>query len=470
MQTYYLAIDIGASSGRHILAHMENGKIHLEEIYRFENGMQKKENTLVWDHEELWNNIWAGIKKCKEINKFPKSVGIDTWGADFVLLDSDSNIIGDMVGYRDNRTDGMDEVVYSKIPEAKLYERTGIQKLPFNTVYQLTSLKENHPEMLERADTFLFVPDYFHYLLTGKKTSEYTIASTGQLLDPVKMDWDYELLDLLGLKKSIFTDISQPGTNLGGLRSELVEELGFDLDIILPCSHDTGSAVLAVPTSDDDYVYISSGTWSLLGIERDSPDCSPLSQKHNFTNEGGYDQKIRYLHNIMGLWMIQSMRHNLDDKYSFQYICEEAEEVKDFPSRVDVNDDAFYAPDNMIDAIKDYCKNTNQPVPETIGEIATVIYASLANSYAKAIKVIESLTGQDYSRIHVVGGGSKDTYLNQLTANASGKPVYAGPSEATAIGNVVAQMIENHEFANKEEAREAIRDSFAITIFNPTTM
>lgn len=468
MSTYYLAIDMGASSGRHILASVEDGHIQLEEIYRFETGMNKKGDTLVWDHEKLWNHILAGIAKCKELNKIPKSVGIDTWGVDFVLLDKDETLIGDAVGYRDSRTKGMDAVVFDKIPEVDLYKRTGIQKQPFNTIYQLTAIKEKHPEMLEKAKSFLFLPDYFHYLLTGKMANEYTVASTSQLLDPNKRDWDYELLDIIGIKRDIFAPISQPGTNLGGLRKELVEQLGFDLDVILPCSHDTGSAVLAVPTSDDDYLYISSGTWSLLGIEKDEPDCSIHSQDHNFTNEGGYDRKIRYLHNIMGLWMIQSVRHNINDKYTFQEICEQAEVVKDFPSRVDVNNEAFYAPDNMIDAIKEYCQDTNQQVPETIGEIATVVYTSLADCYAKAIAGIEASTGRTYSRIHVVGGGSKDTYLNQLTADATTKTVYAGPSEATALGNLIAQMIENKEFDNKENARKAIRDSFAIKVFKPT--
>lgn len=469
MSVYYLAIDMGASSGRHILASVDNGQIQLEEIYRFDTGMEKKGDSLVWNHKKLWEHILTGIAKCKELNKIPQSVGIDTWGVDFVLLDKDDKMIGDTVGYRDSRTKGMDKIVGEIIPEAELYKRTGIQKQPFNTIYQLVAVKEQHPEQLEEAKSFLFLPDYFHYLLTGKMTNEYTIASTSQLLNPTERNWDFELLDMLGIRKDIFAPISQPGTKLGRLKPELVEKFGFDMDVILPCSHDTGSAVLAVPTSDDDYLYISSGTWSLLGIEKDEPDCSVNSQKHNFTNEGGYDRRIRYLQNIMGLWMIQSVRHNLDDKYGFQEICEQAEVVKDFPSRVDVNDERFLAPDNMIEAIKSYCKDTNQQVPETLGEIATVVYASLADCYAKAIKGIEEGMKLTYSRIHVVGGGSKDDYLNQLTADAANKPVHAGPSEATAIGNVVAQMIENKEFANKEVAREAIRESFPIKIFEPAT-
>lgn len=465
MSTYYLAVDIGASSGRHILGSVENGKIVLEEIYRFENGMKYINNTLVWDEKQLWLNIKTGIQKCKEIGKIPKSIGIDTWGVDFVLLDKEDKVIGNMVGYRDKRTEEMQKKVFEKISEDDLYQRTGIQKLVFNTIYQLMAVKTNQPEDLERAKSLLFVPDYFHFLLTGNKASEYTEATTGQLVSPITKDWDYELIDILGFPKDIFQPIKTAGTKLGKLTPELVAEFGFDMDVVLPCTHDTGSAVLAVPANDDDYIYISSGTWSLLGIERNQADCSKQSQTHNFTNEGGYDYKFRYLQNIMGLWMVQSIRHNFDDKYSFQEICEAAEVEKDFPSRVDVNDACFLAPDNMTEEIKDYCRRTNQRVPETLGEVATVAYQSLAISYSKAIRGIETSTNRSYSRIHVVGGGSNAAYLNELTAQETKKTVHAGPSEATAIGNILAQMLKNKEFPTKREAREAVGKSFDIKIF-----
>ena len=465
MSAYYLAVDIGASSGRHILGSIENGKITLEEIYRFENSMKNIDNTLVWDEKQLWSDIKAGICKCKEIGKIPCSIGIDTWGVDFVLLDEEDEVIGNMVGYRDKRTEGMQQLVFDKISEEDLYHRTGIQKLVFNTIYQLMAVKTKQPEDLAKAKSLLFVPDYFHFLLTGKKASEYTEATTGQLVSPKTYDWDYELLDILEYPKEIFQPIKTPGTNLGRLTPELVAEFGFDMDVVLPCTHDTGSAVLAVPANDDDYIYISSGTWSLLGIERASADCSKQSQMHNFTNEGGYDYQFRYLQNIMGLWMVQSIRHNFDDKYSFGEICKAAEAAKDFPSRVDVDEACFLAPDNMSEEIKDYCRRTNQPVPETLGEIATVAYQSLAISYGEAIKGIEESTKRTYSRIHVVGGGSNAAYLNELTAKATGKAVHAGPSEATAIGNILAQMLRNKEFNTKEEAREAVGQSFEIKVF-----
>lgn len=467
MNNYYLAVDIGASSGRHILGWMENGKMNLEEIYRFENGMIKKDGHLVWDHKALFGNIVEGLKKCKEIGKIPTSMGIDTWGVDFVLLDEKDQLLGDMVGYRDNRTQQMDEEVYNIISEDDLYLRTGIQKMMFNTIFQLMAVKKSQPEHMEKAKALLFVPDYFHFLLTGVKANEYTESSTSQLLNPTTRDWDYELIDMLGFNKEIFQTITMPGTCLGNLTKEIQEQVGFDCKVVLPCSHDTGSAVLAVPANDDDFAYISSGTWSLFGLERKEADCSLKSKAHSFTNEGGYDHTVRYLRNIMGLWMIQSVRHNLDDKYSFAEICAEAAKNQDFPSRVDVtSDEYFMAPDNMIEAVKQYCKDTNQPVPETLGEIATVVYASLAECYGKTVKGIEESTGRTYSRIHIVGGGANAGYLNELTAKTTGKEVHAGPTEATAIGNLTAQMLANEEFACKEEAREIIHQSFDIKVYH----
>lgn len=277
MPVYYLAVDIGASSGRHILGSIEDGKIVLEEVYRFQNGMIKKDGRLCWDHRKLFEHIKNGIKRCKEIGKIPISMGIDTWGVDYVLLDENDEVLGDMVGYRDRRTDGMDEEVYRIIPEKELYERTGIEKMMFNTIFQLMSEKKHSPGYLDRAKVLLFVPDYFHFLLTGVKVNEYTEATTSQLVDAHERNWDYELIEKLGFEKELFQRIAMPGEKLGKLRPHLVEEFGFDMDIVLPCTHDTGSAILAVPANDDDYAFISSGTWSLLGVERDTPDCTELS-------------------------------------------------------------------------------------------------------------------------------------------------------------------------------------------------
>ncbi|MFI3209199.1 MAG: rhamnulokinase family protein, partial [Eubacteriales bacterium] len=411
MAVYYLAIDIGASSGRHILGSVENGVITLEEIYRFDNGMDKKDGRLCWDYHLLFENIKNGIKKCKEIGKIPTSVGIDTWGVDYVLLDAEGNVLGDMVGYRDSRTDDMDEEIYKIIPETALYERAGIEKMMFNTIFQLMATKINEPENMKNADAILFVPDFFHYLLTGVKANEYTEAATSNLINAATGEWDIDLIDKLGFNKDMFQRIAQPGETLGSLKPELVEEFGFDMKVVLPCSHDTQSAILAVPANDDDFVFISSGTWSLLGVERDEPDCSEISRVNSFTNEGGYDNKISYLRNIMGLFMIQSVRNEMGKKFSFAEICAQAAETSDFPSRVDVRDHCFMAPDSMIEEIKDYCRRTNQLVPESVGELGTVVYSSLAECYANSIEGIEVSTGRTYSRIHIVGGGGNAGYL-----------------------------------------------------------
>ena len=465
MTKYYLAVDIGASSGRLILGHLENGKMELEEVHRFENGMVKKDGELCWEFDRLFQEIKNGLKKCKEIGKIPVSMGVDTWGVDFVLMDKDDKVLGNTVGYRDHRNEGMDEEVYKTISLEDLYARTGIQKAIFNTVYQLMAVKTKHPEYLEQAETMLHVPDYFHYLLTGKKTCEYTEATTGQLVNAETKDWDYELIDKLGYPRKMFQKLIMPGTSVGHFTEEVKAEVGFDVEVVAPATHDTGSAVLAVPANDDDFIYISSGTWSLMGIEREKADCSKKSCEMNFTNEGGYAGRFRYLKNIMGLWMIQSVRHEYDDKYGFAEICQMAEEAKDFPSRVDANDECFLSPESMIEEVKDYCRRTGQKVPETLGEIATVIYTSLAECYAKTAKELEELTGRTFSRIHVVVGGSNAGYLNELTARATGKEVHAGPGEATAIGNITAQMLKAEEFKSIEEARTTIHESFGIKVY-----
>ena len=464
MERYYLAIDIGASSGRHMLANMKDGKMQLEEVYRFPNGMDDKNGTLCWNVERLFTEIKNGLKKCKEIGKLPVSMAIDTWGVDYVLLDKDDRILGDTVGYRDSRTEGMDEKVYEVIPQDELYARTGIQKQIFNTVYQLMAVKESHPEYLEQAESILMIPDYFHFLLTGVKKNEYTNATTGQLVSPKTNDWDYEMIDMLGYNSKMFRPVSMPGTVVGEFTEEVQKEVGFNCTVVLPATHDTGSAVLAVPTNDDDAVYISSGTWSLMGIERKEADCSMESMKANFTNEGGYDHRFRYLKNIMGLWMIQSVKKEFAEDLSFAQICEMASK-ETISSIVDCNDDCFLAPKSMIKAVQDFCRKTGQQVPETVGEISSVIYNSLAKCYGDTVKEIEEITGKKYSTIYVVGGGSNAGYLNELTAKYTGKKVSAGPSEATAIGNVIVQMLHDGVFKDLPEARTCVRESFDVVMY-----
>jgi rhamnulokinase len=459
---YYLAIDIGASSGRHILGYMDNGTMKLEEVYRFNNDLVRRDGHLCWDLDRLFDEIKNGLKECKKLNKIPVSMGIDTWAVDFVLLDKDDKILGDTIGYRDHRTNGMDEEVYKFIPEEDLYARTGIQKQLFNTIYQLMAIKTEHPQHLEEAEDLLMLPDYFNFLLTGNKLSEYTNATSTNLVNANKKDWDFEIIEKLGYKKDIFKPLSLPGTPVGEFKEDIAKEVGFSCQVILPATHDTACAVMAVPAVDDDFIYISSGTWSLMGIESKFPITTKESMESNLTNEGGYDYRFRFLKNIMGLWMIQSVRRELDKAYSFPELAALAEESTNFPSRVDVNDASFLAPDSMIEAIKDYCKKTNQQVPETVGEISTCIYQSLAQSYGQTVKEIENITGRTYSRIHIVGGGSNADYLNELTAKYTNKEVHAGPGEATAIGNIVAQLLKDGVFKNLKEARESIYKSFNI--------
>lgn len=461
MGKYYLAIDIGASSGRHILGHIEDGKLQIEEIHRFYNGMSEKNGELCWDLDRLFEEIKLGMKKCKDLGKIPVSVGIDTWGVDFVLLDKEDKVIGNTVAYRDSRTTNMDEKVYSYIPEDKLYSRTGIQKQIFNTIYQLMAVKEKHPDYLDKAETMLLIPDYFHFLLSGVKRCEYTNATTTQLVNPITKDWDKEIIDLLGYPRKIFTPIESPGTLLGDLTEEVQKEIGYNCKVVLPATHDTGSAVVAVPSNEPNPLYISSGTWSLMGTERLDANCSEMSKAHNLTNEGGYEYRFRYLKNIMGLWMIQSVKKEIGEGLSFGEICDMASKMT-IPSLVDCNDNRFLAPSNMTEEIKKACAETNQPVPEGIAEVAAVIYNSLAVCYKKTVEELENITDFTFDSIHVVGGGANAAYLNELTARFTGKTVYAGPTEATATGNLLVQMIADGEIKDLSAARDCVRRSFEI--------
>ena len=466
MGKYYLAIDIGASSGRHILAHKEDGKIVLEEVYRFPNGMVDNNGELVWEADRLFQEIKNGMKKCKELGKIPASVGIDTWAVDFVLLDEKGERMGNATAYRDGRTRGMDEKVYEIINEDDLYARTGIQKQIFNTIYQLMAVKEREPERLFAAKKLLLIPDYFNYLLTGKAVTEYTNATTMQLVSPETKDWDFDLIEKLGYPKDIFMEIHMPGSELGSLTKEIQEEIGYDCKVVLPATHDTGSAVMAVPGNEEAALYISSGTWSLMGTELSRANCSEESKACNLTNEGGYDYRFRYLKNIMGLWMIQSVKKEIGGELGFGEICDMASKSS-ISSIVDCNDDRFLAPANMTKEVQAACAESGQQVPEEIAEVAAVIYNSLAQCYKEAVTEIEKMTGLSYDSIHIVGGGANADYLNRLTANATGRCVYAGPTEATAIGNIAAQMIAGGELENLRDARSCIYDSFEIQVYKP---
>ena len=482
--TYHLAVDIGASSGRHILGHAENGRIVLEEVYRFDNAQVRRNGHDCWDTDALFTHILEGLRACRDAGKIPATMGIDTWAVDFVLLDKNGRAVGDAVAYRDARTEGVRDRLETDgtLRFADHYARAGIQYQPFNTAYQLAALKREHPEQLEAAAHLLMMPEYLNYLLTGRMVNEYTNATSTALVNARTKTWDDELVAALGLPRRIFGELHMPGGSVGHFTPAVREEAGFDCEVVLPATHDTASAFLAVPARDDHAVYLSSGTWSLLGVENREPITTPESMAANFTNEGGYEYRFRYLKNIMGLWMIQSVRRELngvayvagkeartaaEKQWSYAELETEARACENFAGRVDANDERFLAPASMIGAVRAACEDRGCPVPQTVGEIMACIYHSLADCYAAAIRELAALTGNRYTAIHIVGGGSKDGYLNELTAKAAGLPVYAGPAEGTALGNLMVQMIRAGEFAGLAEARAAVRNSFEIREVQP---
>lgn len=459
---YYLAIDIGASSGRHILGHVEDGKLVLEEVFRFYNGNDEKDGHLVWNTERLFASVKEGLKKCAEIGKIPATVAIDTWGVDYALLDGNGKLIGDLYAYRDSRTANRLHEAHAIVSENELYARTGTQSLSFNTIYQLYDDKMTGK--LEKAEAFLMVPDYFNYLLTGVMHNEYTEASTTGLLNADTHTWDKEIITRLGLPEKLFRKLYQPSSVVGTLTEEVKKEIGYDLTVVSCAAHDTASAVIAVPCKGQP-LYISSGTWSLMGVEQKEPFTDEESKACGFSNEGSVDFKFRYLKNIMGLWMIQSVKKELNDEYDFgQFV--ELSRASEIDSVVAANDDCFLAPKSMIKAVQDYCERTGQKVPVTPGELAKVIYVSLAQCYRETADQIEKLTGKRYDTIHIVGGGTKNEYLNELTAEISGRTVVAGVPEATAVGNLVAQMIAEGDLKGITEAKDLVIKSFTLKEFH----
>jgi len=457
----HLAIDIGASGGRHILGWLEDGIFHTEEIYRFPNGMTKVGDSLCWDIEALFDEMITGLRKCAEAGKIPSSVGIDTWGVDFVLLDNEGRIVGPAVAYRDSRTDGMDFEVSKNISDSELYSRAGIQKMLINSIYQLMAVKTRTPQYLDVAEHLLFMPDYLHYRLCGVIKNEYTIASTSALLNAESKTWDDEIIARCGFPRKIFGELVPAGTILGGFTDEVIRLVGFDSKVIMPPSHDTASAFLAIPAKSDRSVYISSGTWSLMGVELLEPITTDNSRKANFTNEGGYEYRYRYLKNIAGLWLIQSVRKEIGNDIDYAGLAMLAREA-DCDSIFDVSDDRFTAPVSMVDAISKKCRENGLAEPQSPGDFARCIYLSLADSYAKTMRTLQDMTGKEFDSINIIGGGSQNDYLNQLTSAACGLPVYAGPTEGTALGNIASQMIALGVLSGLDSARDVIRKSFDI--------
>lgn len=448
---YYLAIDIGASSGRHILGYIDNGRLKLEEIHRFENYITNQNSTLVWDIEHLVNEVKKGIAKCKEIGKIPCTVAIDTWGVDYVLLDEDKQEIMPVVSYRDSRTNAVVDEVESLVSPAHLYAKTGIQKQNFNTIYQLYADKKNGK--LLNAKYFLMMPEYLSFKLTGVCKNEYTNATTTGLVNAKTKTWDNDILSALDLPSELFCALNTPSSLVGDLSADIQKAVGFNCAVLFAPSHDTASAVCACPMQDDD-LYISSGTWSLIGTEITQPILSDNARKLNFSNEGGIDYRFRFLKNYMGMWLFQNIRRNLNKSMTYDEMMTLAMNCGEY-KYFDVNDSTLVAPDNMIDAIgKLICS-------DDLGFILNSAYHSLAKSYSEAVSEIEAVTGKRFNAIHIVGGGCQDKYLNALTRDYTGKSVTAGPIEATATGNIVSQIMHDKKIS-LATARDLIKNSFDI--------
>lgn len=451
MKTYYLAVDIGASSGRHLLSHIENGKLVLEEIYRFENNLVKSKDGLVWDIENLFSNVLNGIKKCKEIGKIPKSIAIDTWGVDYVLLDENRKEIKPCYCYRDSRTSTVIDEVESLVSPTELYAKTGIQKQNFNTIYQLYADKKSGK--LLNAKYFLMMPEYLSFKLTGEIKNEYTNATTTGLVNANAKTWDADIIYALGLTEVPFLPLSLPSSHVGFLSEDIQKAVGFNCAVLFAPSHDTASAVCACPMADND-LYISSGTWSLIGTEITEPILNDSARKLNFTNEGGIDYRFRFLKNYMGMWLFQNIRRNLNKKLSYDDMMNLAKNCGEY-KYFDVNDSMLVAPKNMLEAIGKLINN------DDLGLILNSAYHSLAKSYSEAVTEIETVTGKRFNSIHIVGGGCQDKYLNTLTRDYTGKSVTAGPIEATATGNIISQIISDKKIS-LATARKIVKKSFDI--------
>ncbi len=456
--TYCLAVDIGASSGRHIVAHMENGRMLTKEIYRFENGpvqIYDKDGTrrLMWDIDHLYREILNGLRRAKELGCVPCSVGIDTWGVDYVLLDGEDRPIDGAYCYRDVRGERAAEQVHALIPFTELYGKTGIMYNSFNTVYQLYD--DVQTGRIRSAASFLMMPDYFHFKLTGVKRQEYTNATTGALISAATHTWDTDILDRLGIPRHLFSDLAMPGSTVGAFTDEVAAYVGYRADVILPCTHDTASAVLSAPL-EGHTPYISSGTWSLLGVEQPAAYTSPQAEAAQYSNEGTYNREVRLQKNIMGLWMIQQVRHETGDAYDFAALADLARSHP-IAETVAVNDSRFLSPVSMTEEIQAAVGRRL-----TLGEIAYCVYNSLALDYKESLCALEALTGERYETLNIIGGGSKNTLLNEMTARYTGKRIITGPAEGTAIGNLMMQMIGRGDIPSVEEGRRIVARSFDI--------
>ncbi|MDD6735604.1 MAG: rhamnulokinase, partial [Clostridiales bacterium] len=467
------AFDFGASSGRAMLAKFDGEKITLEEKHRFSNDPVTVNGGMYWDILRLFHEIKQGILKC--VNSGDRDIdciGIDTWGVDYGLLDKNGKLLGNPHHYRDSRTDGMYDEAFKLVPKKEIFRETGIAFNWFNTVYQLLSEKISDDVNLKNADKLLFIPDLLNYFLTGEMKCEYTEASTSQMFNSERYEWAGEMLKKLGIPGNIFADMVYPGEKIGVLKSELAEELGTEqIPVVAVASHDTGSAVASVPVeAGEDFIYISSGTWSLMGVELDKPIITDEAMEYNFTNEGGVNKTIRFLKNIMGLWLIQESKRQWEregDAVTFDELERQARSAEPFACLIDPDYHTFQTPGNMPERIRDYCRKTGQKIPETKGEIVRCIAESLAFTYRRTIEGMEKVTGKQYGVIHIVGGGTKDKMICQFTANATKRTVSAGPVEATSIGNVVVQGMAMGAIKDLNEGRQIVKKSFPIEVYEP---
>ena len=454
---HVIAIDLGATSGRVMDIAFDGAGIRLDELHRFPNIPVQTPGSLHWDVLRLWREITVGIDAARQA----ASIGLDCWGVDYALLDSAGELLANPYHYRDPRTEGALEWVFERMPRREIFERTGIQFMPLNAIYQLAAGIRDGSPLLDHAATMLTIADLFNYWLTGSKTCEFTEATTMQLYNPTLADWDRDIMRAVGIPTDILTPIVPPGTVIGQYQG---------IDVTLPACHDTGSAVVAVPSTSKRSAYLSSGTWSLLGLELDAPIISDAAYEANVTNEGGYGGTFRLLKNIMGLWIVDQCRaawQAAGKDYSFEQLTGMVESAAGFNAFIEPDDPSFLAPGDMPARVVDYCRRTGQPAPETDAEIMATVYVSLAFKYRYVLEQLIAVSGQEVDELHIIGGGSRNALLNQMTANATGRPVIAGPAEATAIGNAIVQFIAIGELGNVAEARALLSESAELRRFEP---
>ena len=466
-----LAFDLGAESGRAIVGHFDGDRLALEVVHRFDNGGVRVGDRLYWDVLRLFTEMQNGMRRAGDRFNGIDSVGIDTWGVDFALLGRDGELLGNPRHYRDPHTESILEETFRRVPREYIFQQTGIQFMRINTLFQLLALQRDRSPLLSAATDLLMIPDLFHYWLTGEMASEVTDASTSQFYDPVARDWAVDLFDRLGLPRRILGRLIPPGTTLGPLLPTVASETRLpQIPVVVPATHDTASAVAAVPATGEAWCYLSSGTWSLMGIETERPIIDERVLAHNFTNETGVDGTIRFLKNIMGLWLVQECRRAWKSEghdYSYDDLTHLAAEAIPFGSVIDPDHDDFLLPDHMPRAIQQFCKRTGQPVPQGVGSVVRCALESLALRYRWVLERLEELHGHHIERIHIVGGGSQNRLLNQLTADACNRPVHAGPVEATAVGNVLVQALGLGLISSVDQGRDLVRRSFPVDTFDP---